>query len=213
MASRATRLKITILSGGQADTFFFRDLVPGLWLKAAWFALWRVPQDKWTDYSARTIGLPVPEPLWLTIGVTPQILATPVVAWMVKHVEQNLPAFVKDYTLPLEPATWRSYLLRELVDTFDTDHAGYAWTEYELYWVYSRLTGLWDRYHVQGINMSAPSVWNQEEFNEWQPCLRPIGEHKFLRSIWGTVQGRLKIPGAKIWQRIRKCLGQGLVAR
>ena len=50
----------------------------------------------------------------------PQVLATPVVAWLGRHLEENMAVLGANYTDAggALPGTWRAYLILHLMATF-----------------------------------------------------------------------------------------------
>ena len=111
------------------------------------------------------------------------------------------------------------------------ERAGFAWTEYNLYYSYARHSGLWERFHAPAPFASKASVWEKEQFAAWRPCPEGRnssgmggggtsgGEAAILDqgsgeaggegkqpAAWAVVQSRLQIPGKDIYERVRPCI-------
>jgi len=116
--------------------------------------------DKWWNGSAEFLGITKPflASLKSGIGVTPQILSVDIV--------KKLCLFIKDKSPNDE---WYSILWSNRVVHF---YSFEIWTEFNLYYLFAKRSGLLDKYHIMKKNCFCDyykSVWELHESFEWNP--------------------------------------------
>ncbi len=90
-------------------------------------------------------------------------------------------------------ADYRAYLIRHL-----------PWTEYMLYYNFCDVHRLLDKYHVwspQCIYAGRESVWQEQQFESWNPANCFEGERNFFFCV---LQSNTQIPAEAYWQKIEK---------
>ena len=139
-----------------------------------------------------------------SMGVTPQMLSTDVVAQLAHYIESQLvhqQTCSGGWTAPT--ATWRAFLLREQYESIACRERGGAYTEYELYWAFAQHMRQWDRYHTHAYLQNAnASVWLANEFSSWDPCPEPV---ELRYKFWAVVQSQQGISADQVWERLRSC--------